>query len=65
MWETAVKVVPVNLRTQGITEPTPIRAIADYETSTVSHIVHNIPLCHQEISVISRPCPEKRDTVLA
>ncbi len=36
MWETAVKVVPVNLRTQGITEPMPIRAIADYETSTVS-----------------------------
>ena len=36
MWDTAVKVVPVHLRTQGITEPTPIRAIADYETATVS-----------------------------
>ena len=36
LWERAVKVVPVNLRSEGIKVETPCRAIADYETKDVS-----------------------------
>ncbi len=41
-WDLATTVVPVHLRTTGITSPTPIRALANYETKEVCHSV----ICH-------------------
>ena len=36
LWERAMKVVPVDLRTEGVQVETPCRAIADYETKEAS-----------------------------
>ena len=36
MWDKACRLVPVHLRTSGVTSPTPVRAVCHYETSEVS-----------------------------
>lgn len=36
MWEKACGLVPVHLRTSGVTSPTPVRAVCHYETSEIN-----------------------------
>jgi len=35
IWESAVKLLPVPLRTDGVTQPTPAQSLVDYKTSEV------------------------------
>jgi len=35
LWDTAVKLIPLPLRIDGVKQPTPARALCDYQTAEV------------------------------